>query len=119
MNEIFHLGTKVLNEILYKCKTNGDKRGLGFINKDETFTSGESVFTKGKDETPNQATSPKNPSLCTHFKKIGHTQYRCYTKFLKRFESQMSSLMNNFNSLKNNILNNEKGNKPNQKHINQ
>ena len=27
--------------------------------------------------------------------------------------------MNNFNSLKNNILNNEKGNKPNQKHRNQ
>ena len=53
MNEIFHLGTKMLNEILDKCKTNGDKRGLGFINKNETPTSGESVFAKGKDETPN------------------------------------------------------------------
>ncbi|KAL6315634.1 hypothetical protein AAG906_003738 [Vitis piasezkii] len=36
MNENFHLGTKVLNEILDKCKTHGDKRGLGYINKDKT-----------------------------------------------------------------------------------
>ena len=36
MNEIFHPGTKVLNEILDKCKTHGDKRGMGYINKDET-----------------------------------------------------------------------------------
>ena len=27
-------------------------------------------------------------------------QYKCYTKFLKRFESQMSRLMNDFNLLK-------------------
>ena len=36
MNEIFHPRTKVLNEILDKCKTPGDKRGMGYINKDET-----------------------------------------------------------------------------------
>ena len=29
VNEIFHPRTKVLNEILDKCKTHGDKRGFG------------------------------------------------------------------------------------------
>ena len=53
MNEIFHPRTKVLNEMLNKCKTCGDKRGLGCINKDETPSNGEIVFVKGKDETPN------------------------------------------------------------------
>ena len=28
-----HLGTKVLNKILDKCKTHGDKRGLGTLIK--------------------------------------------------------------------------------------
>ena len=58
MNENFHLRTKVINEILDKCKTHGDKRSLGYINKDETPSNGEIVFVKGKDETPNQTTSP-------------------------------------------------------------
>ena len=53
MNEVFHPRTKVLNEILDKCKTHGDKWGLGCINKDETPFSGESVFVKGKDVSPN------------------------------------------------------------------
>ena len=107
MNENFHLETKVLNEILDKCKTHGvkckthsDKRGLGYINKDETPSSGETMFAKGKDETLNQTTSPKKPSLCIHCNKTRHSQFRCYTRFLERFESQMSMLMNDFNSLK-------------------
>ena len=29
INEIFHLGTKMLNEILEKYKSHGDKRGIG------------------------------------------------------------------------------------------
>ena len=53
MNENFHPGTKVLDEILHKCKTNGNKRGLGYINKDETPCSGETMFVKGKDNTRN------------------------------------------------------------------
>ena len=73
MNEKFHLGTKVLNEILDKYKTHGDKRGLGYINKDETPTNREIMLVKGKDETPNLVESPKKTSLCTHCKKIGHT----------------------------------------------
>ena len=83
MNEIFHPGTKVLNEILDKCKTHGNKRGLGYINKDETPYSGEILFVKGKDNTPNQVESPKKTSLCTHYKKTRHSQFRCYTKFLE------------------------------------
>ena len=115
MNEKFHLGTKVLNEILDKCKTHRDERGLGYINKNETPSSRETVFVKSRDETPNKTTSPKKTSLCTHCKKTGYSQFRCYTRFLERFESQMSRLMNDFNSLKNNILNNGKGNKTNKK----
>ena len=71
-------------------------------------------LSKGKDETPNQTTSPKKTILCTHYKKPVHSQFRCYTKFLERFESQMNRLIKYFNSLKNNILNNRKGNKTNQ-----
>ena len=46
MNENFHPRTKVINEMLDKCKIHGNKRGLGYINKDETPCSGEIVFFK-------------------------------------------------------------------------
>ena len=49
VNEIFRPRTKVLNVIFDKCKTHGDKRGLGYMNKVETITSGEIIFVKGKD----------------------------------------------------------------------
>ena len=62
------------------------------------------MFVKGKDDTPNQVESPKKVSLCTHYKKIGHSHFRFYTRFLERFKLQMNSLMNDFNFLKNNIL---------------
>ena len=55
----------MLNEILDKCKTHGDKRGLGYINKDETPYGGETMFVRGKDDTPNQVESLKKTSLCT------------------------------------------------------
>ena len=110
MNEKFHPGTKVLNEIIDKCKTHDNKRVLGYINKDETLNV-EIVFFKCKNETPNPTESCKKTSLCIHYKKIGHTQFRCYTRFLERFKYQTSRLMNDFNSIKMNILNNEKGNK--------
>ena len=73
------------------------------------------MFVKVKYETPNLSESFKKPSLCTHCKKTGHSQFRCYTRFLKTFETQKNRLMNDFNSLKNNILNNGKENKTNQK----
>ena len=38
--KFFYLGTSVLNEILDKCKTHCDKRDLGYINIDETPSSG-------------------------------------------------------------------------------
>ena len=73
----------------------------------------EKLYVKGKDVNHNQVEYLKKTSLCTHYKKTGHSQFRCYTRFLERFESQISRLMNDFNSLQNNILNNEKVNKTN------
>ena len=110
VNEIFCPRTKVLNEILDKCKNYGDKRDLRYINKDETPSSGETMFVKRKDDILNQVESTKKTSLCIHCKKTGHFQFICYTRFLERFETQMNRLMNDFNSVKNNILNNGKGN---------
>ena len=104
MNENFHRGTEVLNEILDECKTHGDKRGLRYINKDETPSSGETVFAKSKDDTPNQVESPKKASLCTHCKKTGHLNLDA------TLSNSNNRLMNNFNSLTNNIMNNGKGN---------
>ena len=73
VNENFHLGTKVLNKILDKCKIHGNKRGLGYINKYETPSNGETMFVKGEDETLIPIESHKKTSLCTHCKKIRHT----------------------------------------------
>ena len=56
----------MLNAILDKCKTHGDERDLGHISKDETPSSGDIVFVKGKDDTLNQVESAKKKSLCTH-----------------------------------------------------
>ena len=69
------------------------------------------MFVKGKDDTPNQVESPKKTSLCTHYNKTEYSQFKGYTRFLKRFEAQMNKLIKDF--LKNNILSNEKGNKTN------
>ena len=63
MNDNFHLGIKMLNETLDKCKTHGDKRGLEYINKDETPFNGKTMFVKGKYETPNLIESPKKKSM--------------------------------------------------------
>lgn len=48
----------MLDEILEKCKSHGDKRGLMYINQIETPTSRDMVFVKGKEEIPIQATLP-------------------------------------------------------------
>ena len=92
MNEIFCPRTKVLNEILDKCKNYGDKRDLRYINKDETPSSGETVFVKGKNDTLNQLESPKKTSLYTHYKKTGHSQFRCYTRFLESLKLKWINL---------------------------
>lgn len=52
-HEIFHYGTKILNEIIDKYKSHGDKKGLGYINNIETPTSKQTIFVKRKKETPN------------------------------------------------------------------
>ena len=124
-NENFPSETSMLNEILDNCKSHGDKRGLGYINKSETPTSGKTLFVKGKEENSNQTTStkiesPKKEALtkigpvCSHCNKSGHTQFRCHTRLLERYKSYLNRVMHEFNSLKNNILNIGKGNKTQQ-----
>ena len=71
--KIFTLELKCLID---KCKTHSDKGGLRYINKDETPSSGETMFVKGKDDTPNQIESLKKISLWAHYKKIGHSQFK-------------------------------------------
>ena len=108
----------MLDEILEKCKSHGDKIGLRYINQIETPTSRDIIFIKGKEETPNQATLlyfAHSFLFCTHFKKFGHTQNRCHTRFLEKYESQLNRPVNDFNSLKNNILNTKKRKKTNPK----
>lgn len=100
-----HPGTKLLNEILDNCKSRGNKRGLGYINKIETPISGDTIFVKGKEGTPSQAVPSSIPSHCTHCKKFRHAHNGCHTRFLGRYESQVNGIVNDFNSLKNNILN--------------
>ena len=58
------------------------------------------MFVKGKNDTHNQVETPKKTLLCIDYKKTGHSQFRCYTRFLERFETQMNRLMNDFNSFK-------------------
>ena len=69
----FHHETKALNDIADKCKSHKDERGLGYINKIETSTSGGTVFVKAKEETPNHVASSSTSPLCTYYKKSGHT----------------------------------------------
>ena len=78
---------KCLMKLLINAKPMVIKaRGLRYINKDETTSSGETVFVKGKNDTLNQLESPKKTSLYTHYKKTRHSQLRCYTRFLESFE---------------------------------
>ena len=79
----FNPETKVLNDILDKCKSHGDKRDLSYIRKTKTPTNEDIVFIKDKEKTLNQVTSCSTPSLCTHYKKSGHTQSRCHSRFLE------------------------------------
>ena len=92
-NEAFHPRIEVLNDILDKCNSHGKKRGLGYINKIETPTSGDTIFVKGKKETPNQVAFPSTPLLCTYRKKYGHTQSRCHSRLHERYESHLNRLM--------------------------
>ena len=48
----------MLNDILDKCKPMEIKRDLSYINKTKTPTSGDTIFVKGKEETPNQLAFP-------------------------------------------------------------
>ena len=47
-------------------------------------------------------------SYYAHYKKSGHTQSRCHSRFLEKYESQLNRFVNEFNSSKNNILHTRK-----------
>lgn len=64
-SEIFHLETKILNKIIKKCNSLGDKRGLGHANKNETPVIGETMFIKGKEETSKSVASSTTPLQCS------------------------------------------------------
>ena len=49
----FNPETKVLNDILDKCKSHGDKRDLSYIRKTKTPTNEDIVFIKDKKKTLN------------------------------------------------------------------
>ena len=69
-NEIFHPKTKISNEIIDKYKSHEDKKSLGYINKIETPTSGETIFVKGKEKkTPYLVTSSRTPPQNFFFNK--------------------------------------------------
>ena len=74
----------MFDDIPDKCKSHGNKRGLGYISKTKTPTSRDIVFVKGKKETPNQVASSSTTLLCTHYKKFRHTKSRCHTRFLEK-----------------------------------
>ena len=84
--KIFTLELMCLMKYLINTKPMVVKRGFGYINKDETPCSGETMFVKDKDDTLDQVESLKKTSLCTHRKKIGHSQFRCYTSFLEKWK---------------------------------
>lgn len=41
----------MLDEILEKYKSHGDKRGMGYVNRTETPSSGDIIFIKDEEET--------------------------------------------------------------------
>ena len=98
----------MLDDIFCKCKSHGNKRGLGYISKTETLTSGDTFFVKVKEKTFNQVLLSSILLLCTHYKKSGHTQSRRHSRFLEKYESQLNRFVNEFNSSKNNILHTRK-----------
>lgn len=108
ISETFHFGTKVLDQILDKCKYYEDKRGLSYIYKTETPTIGDTIFVKDKEKTLNQAASSNISLLCTYCKKFRHTYRSCYSRLFERYEFYLNRLMGESNFLKNQILNKKK-----------
>lgn len=66
---------------------------------------------KDKEKIPNQVAFPSIPLLCTYYKKLIHTQSRCQSRLIERYEPQLNRLMDEFYFLKNKILHTKRGKK--------
>lgn len=66
---------------------------------------------KDKEKIPNQVAFPSISLLCTYYKKSIHTQSRCHSRLLERYEPQLNRLMDEFDFLKNKILHTKRGKK--------
>lgn len=64
----------------------------------------ETIFVKGREETPNHVASSSISPLCTYCKKYIHTQSGYHSRFFERYKSQLNRLRDEFDFLKNKIL---------------
>ena len=90
----------MLDEILEKCKSYEDKKGLGYIIKTETPTNRDIIFVKGKKETPNHVAHFSTPPYYTYYKKSGQTHGRCYSRLFKGYRFHLNKLVGESNFLK-------------------
>lgn len=68
---------------MISVKFHGDKKGLDYINKTKTPTSGETVFVKGKEKTLNQVASPSTTPHYSYCEKSRHTKGNVSLDFLR------------------------------------
>lgn len=69
-----------------------------------TPTSGDIVFVKDKEKTPNDVASSNTYPLCTYCKKSRHSHSKCHSRIFERYEFQLNRLMDEFDFLTNKIL---------------
>ena len=75
---MFRLSSKILNEMVEKRKTRGDKRGLDYLSESKTPQSRNTTFLRPKDNSSFRKSSPKQATKCTICNKFGHVASRCF-----------------------------------------
>lgn len=80
-----------------KLKNCGDKGGLGYVNNIEILINGETIFIKGKQETPNPVASFNTLPWCSILQKIGHTQGKCYSRLFDRCQFHLNKPVSELN----------------------
>ena len=73
---MFCLSSKILNEMIEKRKTRGDKRGLDYLSKSKTPQSRNTTFLRPKVNSSFRKSSPKQATKCTICNKFGHVASR-------------------------------------------
>ena len=85
--------SKILNQIIEKEKVNGDRRGLGYLSKFETLTSGKTTFMKPRENSSFRESSSKQAPKCTICNKYRHVTNKCFSRFFEKYQSQVNRLM--------------------------